>query len=75
MTSTIYLQSLIVMAFGLRITKISSPFTANVFMLPSWFSYLVTLLWIVGITNAINIIDGLDGLATGIVLIAAFHLQ
>ena len=68
------IAGLIVMAFGLRITKISSPFTANVFMLPSWFSYLVTLLWIVGITNAINIIDGLDGLATGIVLIAAFSL-
>lgn len=39
------------------------------------FSYLsipVTYLWIVGITNAINIIDGLDGLAAGVSTISAF---
>ena len=31
-----------------------------------FFSMAVTLLWIVGITNAVNIIDGLDGLAAGL---------
>ncbi|MEK7994012.1 MAG: MraY family glycosyltransferase, partial [Planctomycetota bacterium] len=31
-----------------------------------WFSWPVTLLWIVGITNAVNLSDGLDGLAAGI---------
>jgi UDP-GlcNAc:undecaprenyl-phosphate GlcNAc-1-phosphate transferase len=31
-----------------------------------WFSWPLTLLWIVGITNAINLSDGLDGLAAGI---------
>jgi len=35
-----------------------------------WFGCLVTVLWIVGITNAINLIDGLDGLAAGISAIA-----
>src|SRR5699024_5564436 len=30
----------------------------------------ITILWVVGITNAINLIDGLDGLATGISTIA-----
>lgn len=35
------------------------------------FSVPVTLLWIVGITNAINLIDGLDGLAAGISMGAA----
>lgn len=34
-------------------------------------SYILTLLWIVGITNAINLVDGMDGLATGISLISA----
>ncbi|MFM1873964.1 MAG: putative undecaprenyl-phosphate N-acetylglucosaminyl 1-phosphate transferase [Planctomycetota bacterium] len=34
------------------------------------FSYPLTVLWIVGITNAINFIDGLDGLASGIAVIA-----
>ncbi len=33
-------------------------------------SWLVTLLWIVGLTNAFNLIDGIDGLAAGIVVIA-----
>jgi len=35
-----------------------------------WLSWPLTLLWIVGITNAINLSDGLDGLASGISLIA-----
>lgn len=41
------------------------------------FDYLsmpLTFLWIVGITNAINIIDGLDGLAAGISTISAFTI-
>lgn len=35
-----------------------------------WMALPVTLLWIVGVTNAFNLIDGLDGLATGIALVA-----
>lgn len=34
-----------------------------------WMAYPLTVLWIVGITNAINLIDGLDGLAAGISVI------
>ncbi|MBI2995484.1 MAG: undecaprenyl/decaprenyl-phosphate alpha-N-acetylglucosaminyl 1-phosphate transferase [Candidatus Melainabacteria bacterium] len=37
-------------------------------------SFLLTLIWIVGITNAINLIDGMDGLATGISLISAIAI-
>ncbi|MHB9005231.1 MAG: MraY family glycosyltransferase [Coriobacteriia bacterium] len=36
-----------------------------------WISYLVTWGWIVGMTNAVNLIDGMDGLAGGIVAIVA----
>ena len=35
-----------------------------------WFSWPLTLLWIVGITNAVNFCDGLDGLAAGISTVA-----
>jgi UDP-GlcNAc:undecaprenyl-phosphate GlcNAc-1-phosphate transferase len=35
-----------------------------------WFSWPLTLLWIIGITNAVNLSDGLDGLAAGISAIA-----
>lgn len=34
------------------------------------FSILVTVIWMAAIINAINLIDGLDGLATGVVIIA-----
>lgn len=39
--------------------------------LPTWLSCGVTVLWIVAITNAINFIDGLDGLAAGVSAISA----
>ena len=37
-------------------------------------SYILTIGWIVGITNAINLIDGLDGLSSGITLIACISM-
>ncbi len=39
------------------------------------FDYLITVLWIVGITNAINLIDGLDGLASGVAIVAAMTIS
>jgi len=38
---------------------------------PLWLSLPVTLLWVVGITNAVNLLDNMDGLATGVAGIAA----
>jgi UDP-GlcNAc:undecaprenyl-phosphate GlcNAc-1-phosphate transferase len=35
-----------------------------------WLSVVVTMTWMIGITNAFNLIDGLDGLATGLAIIA-----
>jgi len=46
------------------------PFS-GVFVLSNDWSYLLSVVWVVGLTNAINLIDGLDGLAAGIVAIAA----
>ncbi|MDR1069002.1 MAG: undecaprenyl/decaprenyl-phosphate alpha-N-acetylglucosaminyl 1-phosphate transferase [Clostridiales Family XIII bacterium] len=37
-------------------------------------SYIVTLLWIVAITNMVNLVDGLDGLAAGVSVIAALSI-
>jgi UDP-GlcNAc:undecaprenyl-phosphate GlcNAc-1-phosphate transferase len=36
-----------------------------------WMNFVFTLIWIVGITNAMNFIDGMDGLATGLSAIMA----
>ncbi|MDX9867308.1 MAG: hypothetical protein RBT78_05230 [Kiritimatiellia bacterium] len=41
---------------------------------PPWLDVLVTVLWIVGAINAFNLIDGMDGLATGLALIASVGL-
>ncbi|MBQ0163533.1 MAG: undecaprenyl/decaprenyl-phosphate alpha-N-acetylglucosaminyl 1-phosphate transferase [Treponema sp.] len=37
--------------------------------LPLWFSYILSFFWIIGIINALNLIDGLDGLCGGISLL------
>ena len=57
-------------AFGLRIDSIASPLGSAV-ELPVWLGMLVTVLWIVGMINAINLIDVMDGLAGGIAMMAA----
>ncbi|MEE3253757.1 MAG: MraY family glycosyltransferase, partial [Nitrospinota bacterium] len=38
------------------------------------FSILLTVLWIVGITNAINLVDGMDGLAPGIIFFSCLTI-
>lgn len=57
---------------GLIIEKITLPFLGVIEL--NYFSVVITLLWIVGITNAINLIDGLDGLASGVATIALISI-
>jgi len=57
-------------AMGGRIDALSVPFVGSV-QLPAVVSYLVTILWLVGIANAFNLIDGMDGLASGAALFAS----
>jgi UDP-GlcNAc:undecaprenyl-phosphate GlcNAc-1-phosphate transferase len=54
---------------GFRIEDLGIPFVSTGVHLGMW-SLPVTILWIVGITNAFNLIDGLDGLAAGTALIS-----
>lgn len=51
-----------------RMTTITLPFIGTVKL--GILSLPITLIWILAITNALNLIDGLDGLATGIAIIA-----
>jgi UDP-GlcNAc:undecaprenyl-phosphate GlcNAc-1-phosphate transferase len=46
------------------------PFADFIVLSPD-LGFLVTVLWVVGMANAVNLIDGLDGLAAGVVAIAA----
>lgn len=63
------LVAVLLISFGVRIDFITNPmggtFYLGILGLP------LTLFWIVGITNAVNLIDGLDGLAAGTSAIAA----
>lgn len=59
--------AVIVMASGFRIDSIALPGTASIDF--GWLAVPATLLWVVGVTNAFNLIDGLDGLAGGVALI------
>jgi len=67
------LAGVMVLAGGHGIHIISNPFTGSAIEL-GWLEAPLTLLWVVGITNAFNLIDGLDGLATGVALIASATL-
>ena len=53
-----------------QMTTLTLPFIGIVHL--GWLSLPITLLWIAAITNAINLLDGLDGLATGVTIIALF---
>jgi UDP-GlcNAc:undecaprenyl-phosphate GlcNAc-1-phosphate transferase len=63
------LAAAIAVFYGFRIEHIADPVTRTAWMMPSWLMTLVSMLWIVGITNALNLLDGLDGLATGVAAI------
>ncbi|NDC90979.1 MAG: undecaprenyl/decaprenyl-phosphate alpha-N-acetylglucosaminyl 1-phosphate transferase [Acidimicrobiia bacterium] len=56
--------------FGVTMIYFRAPFV-DVFVLSSDWIPLFTVLWLLGMTQAINLIDGLDGLAAGIVAIAS----
>jgi len=62
------LAAVFVCAFGIRINVIRIPELFNIHF--GFLSWPFTILWIVGVTNAVNFIDGLDGLAAGISAIA-----
>ena len=60
--------------FGFVILQFREPFTGISFDLPFWFGALVTTVWVVGVCNAMNLIDGLDGLSAGVGAIIAATL-
>ena len=62
------LAAIIIYAFGIRIDEI------NEVILHPAISFILTIGWIIGITNAINLTDGLDGLSSGLSLISCISL-
>ena len=59
-----------VLSFGLVIDTVEIPWVG--YIEPGLPAYLISFLWIVGLTNAYNFMDGLDGLAGGTAVIVSF---
>ncbi len=62
----------IVYLLGVKIDTLFNPFGSAINL--GIFSYPITLLWIVGISNAVNFIDGVDGLAGSVITINSITL-
>ena len=62
----------IVYLLGVQIDTIFNPFGGVIHL--GIFSYPITLLWIVGISNAVNFIDGVDGLAGSVITVSSITL-
>src|SRR5690625_4360069 len=58
---------IVVVSSGLVIEKITLPFFGLIYL--DFTGIILTVLWIVAVSNAINLIDGLDGLAAGVSMI------
>ncbi len=67
------IAAIVVVTFGVRIDEITPAFLVTD-ELKEAFSIILTIGWVVGVTNAINLIDGLDGLSAGISVISAVSL-
>ncbi|MFB4167174.1 glycosyltransferase family 4 protein [Virgibacillus sp. JSM 102003] len=63
----------VVISTGVQIEFINLPFDATLEF--GMWSIPLTILWIVGVSNAINLIDGLDGLASGVSAIALLTIS
>jgi UDP-GlcNAc:undecaprenyl-phosphate GlcNAc-1-phosphate transferase len=65
-----FVAACVAVTSGILIKDIASPFGGLV-TFPPWFAIAFTLFWLVGMMNTVNWLDGLDGLAAGITVIAS----
>lgn len=70
-TAGIVLGGSIMFLLGVALLYFRLPFVDGLIILGPDLAPLVSVLWVLGMANAVNLIDGLDGLAAGIVAIAA----
>ena len=68
------LVAAISMLYGFKIQFIANPIHHDTIYFAGWVQIVVTMLWYVGMMNAINFIDGLDGLLSGVTVISALSL-
>jgi UDP-GlcNAc:undecaprenyl-phosphate GlcNAc-1-phosphate transferase len=66
------LGACIAVAFGVSLNTVVHLFGHTITI--GWLAYPLSVIWLVGMTNAFNIVDGLDGLSAGLAVISAFAL-
>ncbi len=64
------IASLVALNYGVQIMGLQLPFL-NYAQFPILLSQIITVFWVIGFMNAINLADGLDGLAAGLAAIAS----
>jgi UDP-GlcNAc:undecaprenyl-phosphate GlcNAc-1-phosphate transferase len=70
-TAGIVLGGSVMHLLGVSLLFFRIPFVDGLIVLGPDLAPLISVLWVLGMANAVNLIDGLDGLAAGIVAIAA----
>jgi UDP-GlcNAc:undecaprenyl-phosphate GlcNAc-1-phosphate transferase len=68
-----FVAASIAVGSGVMIWELPNPF-GDVLSLESWMAVAFTIFWLVGMMNTVNWLDGVDGLATGVVGIAGVIL-
>jgi len=63
--------AVVVYASGITFEGFFNPFSGEYVTLPVWLQFILTILWIFGVTTVINFSDGMDGLAGGLSAISA----
>ncbi|WP_223066086.1 MraY family glycosyltransferase [Paenibacillus caui] len=66
--------AILVYAAGITFSGFVNPFSGEYVLLPGWLQFVLTILWIFGVTTVINFSDGMDGLAGGLSAISAVTL-
>ncbi|MFD1676813.1 MraY family glycosyltransferase [Alicyclobacillus fodiniaquatilis] len=68
------IAAVVLILFQIRISGVNNPFHHTYYTFPLWLSVLATVFWVVAITNMMNFLDGVDGLASGLAAISAVTL-
>lgn len=66
------IAAMVLIMFNIRIEWLTNPFGDMIYL--NYLSIPITILWVVGLTNTVNLIDGLDGLAAGVSTIASITI-
>jgi UDP-GlcNAc:undecaprenyl-phosphate/decaprenyl-phosphate GlcNAc-1-phosphate transferase len=73
LTAQIFIAGVVVL-FGVQFAYFFFPFVRGPVVLSGDLPVILTIVWVVAVANAVNLVDGLDGLAAGMVAIASSAL-